>query len=50
MIETNIKTIATFTISDDARIALIDILKNLGYEDAEDQSTIVNRRSVNNCK
>lgn len=45
MFETDIKTIVTFTISDDdARNDLIDILKNLGYEDAEDQSTMVNEK------
>lgn len=49
MIESFIKTIVTFTISeDDARNELIDILENLGYEDAEDQSTMVNKKLLYN--
>lgn len=43
----NISTIVTFTIkNDEARGALIAILENLGYTDANDQSTMICSRKI----
>ncbi|MDE6523359.1 MAG: hypothetical protein K2L17_11110 [Muribaculaceae bacterium] len=43
----NISTIVTYTIrNDESRNALVEILENLGYSEANDQSTMISSRKI----
>lgn len=43
----DISTIVTYTIKNDmSRLSLIEILENLGYTEANDQSTMISSRKI----